>query len=79
MTENAVTVFVSMGSNVDPETNILKALGLLRKTLRLTGVSRFYRSAALKRPDDPEFLNGMIAVQTSIPARSLKFDVLHPA
>lgn len=36
----------------------------------------FYRNAPLDRPEQPEFLNGVSALQTKLAPRALKFDCL---
>lgn len=69
-------VFISIGSNIEPEKNIRKALDLLRRRVRITGVSTFYRSGALGRPDQPQFYNGVIRLETDIPSEELKYSVL---
>jgi len=55
-------VFVSVGSNVDPETNAGRAMRLLQRELGIRAVSTFYRTPALKRPADPPFVNGVVEV-----------------
>src|SRR5215471_16190305 len=55
-------VFVSVGSNVDPETNVKRAIHLLQPELGVRAISTFYRTPALKRPADPPFVNGVIEV-----------------
>lgn len=69
-------VFLSIGSNINPQKNILYALHRLREEVALLKVSNFYRSAALYRPNDPFFLNGMAVVQTFMTPRDLKYNVL---
>ncbi len=68
--------FVAIGSNIEPEANILRALRLLAEQTSVRAVSRFYRTAAIGRPDDPAFLNGACALDTELPAERLKRDVL---
>src|SRR5215471_6247582 len=55
-------VFVSVGSNVDPETNVKRAIHLLQPELGVRAISTFYRTPALKRPADPPFVNGVVEV-----------------
>ena len=69
-------MFIAVGSNIDPERHIARGLDLLAGCVTVTGVSTFYRSEALRRPQDPPFLNGIVAVETDISPRPLKFDVL---
>lgn len=71
-----VTAYVGVGSNVKPEENIPKGLELLAREARLCAVSTFYRCAALDRPEQPEFVNGVCRVETDRPARDFKFGVL---
>lgn len=69
--------YIAVGSNIEPERNISAALALLRDHVRVTAVSTFYRTAAIDRPDQPDFLNGVFAVRTAVGPRVLKFDILH--
>lgn len=71
--ENA---FVAVGSNIDPRQHIIEALSRLRERARVTATSTFYWTAALDRPEQPRFANGVWQVETDLPARRLKFDVL---
>ena len=71
-----VDVYVAVGSNIRPEESIRAALDLLSREVDVTGVSTFYRTAALGRPEQAEFLNGVVRVRTSLGPRVLKFQVL---
>lgn len=64
--------YVGVGSNLDPEDHVVSALQLLHGQLPVTGVSTFYRTAPLERPDQPPFANGVFRVQTSLAPRQLK-------
>jgi 2-amino-4-hydroxy-6-hydroxymethyldihydropteridine diphosphokinase len=68
--------YVGVGSNVHPHENIPRALAMLSEQARIEAISPFYGSAALARPGDPPFLNGVVRVVTALEARALKFDVL---
>lgn len=68
--------FVSVGANLDPERNVLAALRLLKRQARITAVSTLYRSRALGRPGDPDFVNGAVEVHTHLSPRELKLEVL---
>jgi len=70
------TVYISIGSNIDPELNIPAALGFLRANGCITAISTIYRNPALDSPDAPSFYNGMIEFETCWSPRELKFDVL---
>jgi len=65
-------VFVSVGSNVDPEKNVTRALRLLNDELGIRAISTFYRTPALNRPQDPPFVNGVIEVGDALGPLDLK-------
>lgn len=68
--------FIGVGSNIDPETNVRKALQLLAHQVRIVGISTFYRTPPLGRPDQPPFWNGVVDVDTDILPIELKHNVL---
>jgi len=68
--------YIGVGSNIEPEHNVRAALRLLEHHVRVAGVSTFYRTEPIDRPNDPEFVNGTVAVETSLGARALKWSVL---
>jgi dihydroneopterin aldolase/2-amino-4-hydroxy-6-hydroxymethyldihydropteridine diphosphokinase len=68
--------FISIGSNIEPARNIPRALELLARLVRVTGVSTFYRTPALGAGDGPPFYNGVIAVETDSPPRTVKYELL---
>ncbi|MBI5242021.1 MAG: 2-amino-4-hydroxy-6-hydroxymethyldihydropteridine diphosphokinase [Elusimicrobia bacterium] len=72
------TAYISLGSNVEPEANIPKALELLAAQVRLQGLSTFYRTEPVGPEGQPDFINGVAQVRTDLPPRALKFDVLRP-
>lgn len=74
----AVEAFIAVGSNINPETHIMAALDLLRKTVEVLASSSFYRTAPLKRRDQPMFHNGVWHIRTRRTPESLKFDLLRP-
>ena len=69
-------VFISLGSNIDPETNIRKALEALARHVRITGISTITRTLAIGRPGQPDFLNAVVQAETKMPPRELKFSGL---
>jgi len=73
-------VFVGVGSNIDPEENVARALRLVDVELGVRGVSTFYRTPALERPRDPSFVNGVIEVadaQSPLETKALLKGVEH--
>ncbi len=65
-------VFVSVGSNLDPETNVRRAMRLLHSELGIRAISTFYRTPALKRPADPPFANGVVEVGDALGPLEIK-------
>ena len=68
--------FIAVGSNIDAERNVAAALELLGRYARIVAVSRFYRTPALGAPDSPDFLNGVVEIETELEPRELKRLVL---
>jgi 2-amino-4-hydroxy-6-hydroxymethyldihydropteridine diphosphokinase len=71
-----VSIFVSVGSNIAPEVNVPRAVGLLAERARVTGVSTLYWNAAEGPPGQPPFVNGVVRIESARPPRDLKFEVL---
>ncbi len=71
-------VFIGMGSNIAPEASIKAAMRLLAEKTRLLDVSTFYRTPAEGRPEQPDYINGVVAIETSLPPETLKHNVLRP-
>lgn len=46
--------------------------------VQVLSVSKVYRCAALQRPDQPDYRNGVLAIRTDRRPRALKEDVLRP-
>lgn len=70
--------YISVGSNIEPQRNVLDAIRLLMEDLTLTAASTFYRTRPLLERDGPDYLNGVLAGSTDIPAQELKLNLLHP-
>ena len=73
-----VEAFVSVAGNLEPERHLLAALEALEKQVLIMGVSRFYRTAAIGRPEQPDYLNGVVMIRTGLAAWELKKTVLRP-
>lgn len=65
-------VFVGIGSNIEPEKNVRNALRLLSREFPIAGISTFYRTPAERQPEQPPFYNGVIEIETALPAADLK-------
>ena len=90
MSENAnsrpALAYVGVGSNIHPEENVVRALDSLTEAteVTVTGISTFYRTAALPDPRDstappaedlqdldPDFLNGVLEIRTVLSSTEL--------
>jgi len=70
--------FIGVGSNIGPEDNIREALRRLAQSTSLVSISTFYREPAIGHPEEPEFYNGVVAIDTDLPPATLKWQVLRP-
>jgi 2-amino-4-hydroxy-6-hydroxymethyldihydropteridine diphosphokinase len=68
------TAYIGLGSNLaDPHAQVeagIRALSKLPKT-RLIARSRLYRSAPWGRPDQPEFVNAVVRLESALEPREL--------
>jgi len=58
-------VIISIGSNIDPEKNVKRALQRLEQIVEVRRKSTFTYTKPLVFKDQPEFLNGVVLVETS--------------
>jgi 2-amino-4-hydroxy-6-hydroxymethyldihydropteridine diphosphokinase len=71
-----IDVFVSVGSNIKPNKNIVMALDKLKQYVNVVAVYTFYQTKAIDKPNQADFVNGVFHIQTDIHPRKLKFDIL---
>lgn len=71
-------VFLALGSNIDPEDNLVRAVTSLARRLQVRGASRVFETPPVGAPGAPRFLNAALEVRWSGSARELKFEVLRP-
>jgi 2-amino-4-hydroxy-6-hydroxymethyldihydropteridine diphosphokinase len=64
--------FLSLGSNVEPEKNLVAAVRKLGSYGRVRRVSGVWQSTSLGDPGQPDFLNAAVWLETSLSARELK-------
>ncbi|MGH7200993.1 MAG: 2-amino-4-hydroxy-6-hydroxymethyldihydropteridine diphosphokinase, partial [Planctomycetaceae bacterium] len=57
-------VFLSLGSNVEPEANLVRAVRMLGEHGRTVGVSRVRETAPLGFADQPNFLNAAVLLES---------------
>jgi 2-amino-4-hydroxy-6-hydroxymethyldihydropteridine diphosphokinase len=70
-------VYLSLGSNIDAEIYLPKAMHLLRKDGDIQGVSGVWESQAVGS-DGPNFLNACACFPTHLPPYELKEQVIRP-
>jgi len=74
--DSQARVFISVGSNIEPAGNILRAFDLLKEKFRIVAVSTFYRTEPIGKPEQASFVNGVWCIETAMDPRALKFEVL---
>ncbi len=70
------TATILLGSNINPENNITKAIDLLKKECKLLKSSRIWETEAIGS-NGPNFLNSAIVIDTPLSENELKNQVLH--
>lgn len=79
-----IPVFITLGSNVEPEKHLPEAVRLLSDQFTLHAASRVYRTVPLDASgqvsSQPPFLNAavLINLETGFPPAALKYEVLRP-
>ncbi len=63
---------IGIGSNIQPEANIAKAIEKIAESHRILNESRFVVTEPLAERDQPDFVNGAILIQTSMGHEDLK-------
>lgn len=64
--------FVLLGSNLDPEVNLPRAVAALARLGRILGVSSVYQSPPSARPEQPDFLNAAVLLETGLEPAALQ-------
>ncbi len=64
-------VFIALGSNIEPETNLLSAAASLRAFWPDTRFSRVYRSAPMGHEEQAFFLNAVGMMETTEPPEEI--------
>ena len=73
--------FITLGSNIQPETNLRRAVQMIGQRFPIRALSRVYTSPAIDaagavNPDQDPFLNAAILIQTYRTPVELKFQIL---
>ena len=67
----AELAFIALGSNVDPEGNLVRAVRLLAKIGSLRAVSMVYQNPAIGPAAAPDFLNAAVLIETELAAMEI--------
>ncbi len=70
------TVFLSVGSNIEPEKNIVEALRQLSTQVKVISISTVYLTEPLEHGSQPKYYNCVVKIETDVEPEKLKFDVL---
>jgi 2-amino-4-hydroxy-6-hydroxymethyldihydropteridine diphosphokinase len=70
------TIYVALGTNIDPENNIKAAATILRENHPTIRFSSVYRSAPLHHEDQDDFLNAVATFSAELSADAT-YDFLH--
>jgi 2-amino-4-hydroxy-6-hydroxymethyldihydropteridine diphosphokinase len=63
---------IGVGSNIDPQANIERAVAEIGKAHRVTAVSQWVRTKPVGFVDQPDFLNGAIRIETTFDLPQLR-------
>ena len=64
--------FIGVGSNIDPEKNIIKAAGMLEMSADIVAVSGHYRTAPLGGREQDDYINAVWKIYTNLGSADLK-------
>lgn len=73
----AIQVCLLLGSNIDPEVNMPRAVLELCRHFRLLGVSKVWETPPVQG-DGPNFLNAAVLVETDFEPERIKMEVIRP-
>jgi 2-amino-4-hydroxy-6-hydroxymethyldihydropteridine diphosphokinase len=72
------SVFVSVGSNIEPKRNIVAALCDLVSRGKVVATSTFYRTAPVGPSGQPQYVNGVWWLETQLTPTQIKVGLLRP-
>lgn len=70
--------YLSLGSNIDKERNLARAMKLLAERVRVASVSSVYESEPVGTAPQESFLNAVAMVETALSPDDLKIQILAP-
>ncbi len=68
--------YLSLGSNIDPETNLPAAVRELQRFGRIAAVSQVWETEPVGFADQPNFLNAALLLETALSPEELQFEVV---
>jgi 2-amino-4-hydroxy-6-hydroxymethyldihydropteridine diphosphokinase len=71
-----VRVFLCLGSNIEPETNLPAAVRELQRFGTVANVSQVWQTAPVGYAEQADFLNAAVLLETSLSAEELRRDVI---
>jgi 2-amino-4-hydroxy-6-hydroxymethyldihydropteridine diphosphokinase len=77
MNESAHSAYLSLGSNIQPEKNLIRAIELLRKYGKIEKISSAWESESVGA-QGPNYLNACVLLMTPLAQRELKEQALYP-
>lgn len=76
LAESGVTAYISIGSNIDAEHNLRRAVAMLRDSCEVLALSSVYQSPAYGWENQPDFLDIVAKIRTEKAPDTFKSDVL---
>lgn len=70
-------VIIALGSNIDKEENIRKALALLKNMCQVTAVATLYETIPVGLRDQPNFLNTAVLIETPLEPTAIKQKIIN--
>ena len=70
------TIYLSLGSNIEPESNLLAALEQLSVLADLVAVSSVWKTKPVGLTEQPDFLNAAAIVKSPLTAEQFKEDII---
>lgn len=71
-------VLLVLGSNIEREQNLRRAVDLLGQSVKILAVSSVYETDPVGNPDQPTYFNAAMLVETSLGPEELKASVIAP-
>lgn len=71
-----VTLYIALGSNIEPEANLRRCVDLLRSKITVTALSSVYRTPPQGDTNQADFLNMVIEGRSNVTPATLKTEVL---